>query len=121
MLSEDFILAGQTRRDYDDWYREEIVNNEMYKTLFFSYKGQLYQFEPYSYYCNNETIETVSAKLESYVFTKKKKIREYERITISEPIIFDSFKDAIDNSKMDDNKTFKEIWDDPESEYLDFT
>lgn len=38
----------------------------------------------------------------------------------SEIQCFDSFKDAVDNAKMDDGKTLKEIWDDPESEYIDF-
>lgn len=49
MLSTDFAYAWEEKRPWDEWYEEEIVNNEMYKTLFFRYKDKNYQFEPASY------------------------------------------------------------------------
>lgn len=119
MLSEDFALCTQDRMPWEMWYQEEIVENDMYKTLFFSYKGILYQFEPTCHPNIGRNYNGHIAKAESYIF--------FEYINFNKPteqcinlVCYDSFKDAIDNAKMEDGKTFKEIWDDPDGEVIDF-
>lgn len=118
MLSEDFALVGELRRNWNDWYKEEIVNNEMYKTLFFKYKDCLFQFEPIGY-DNGKYFFNVEIKDTSYIFEKIKGERGNYEVD-GTPICFDSFKDAIDKAEIVNGKTFKDIWDDPDSEYIDF-
>ena len=118
MLSTDFAYAWKKERPWEDFYREEVVHQEMYKTLFFSYKGQMYQFEPIGY---KEGKEINGKKIipDSYIFFKVG--GEYQNYyPMSSPILYDSFKDAVDNARMDDGKTLKDIWYDPQSEYIDF-
>lgn len=119
MLSEDFALAGELKRKWEDWYKDEIVNNELFKTLFFKYKGQLYQFEPIGYDVGKKA-QNKTIKDTSYIFERIKEslLGGYE--VEGSPICFDSFKDAIDKAIIFEDKTFKDIWDDPESEYIDF-
>ena len=120
MLSTDFAYAWEEQRPWEEFYKEEIVNNEMYKTLFFSYKEQMYQFDPavYSGYRIGDNISGKAVLQGSYLFYKVKgRHPDYE---LSSPVLYDSFQDAVDNAKMDDGKTLKDIWYDPESEYIDF-
>lgn len=118
MISEDFALYDNPRREWNDFYIGEIVNNEMFKTLFFRYKNKMYQFQSIAYK-NGEMIDGVLIGPESYMFFEIK--GEYQNWDIaSKPIYFKSFKEAVDNAKMEDGKTFKEIWDEPDSEVLDF-
>ena len=120
MISEDFIYAGQTRRDWDDWYNEEVVNREQYKTLFYRYKHKYYQFEPIGFK-EGELFNGKKIVPDSYIFLSFS-IYNYSSYhkAFKKAICFDSLKDAIDNARMDDGKSFKEIWDDPEGELLDF-
>ena len=121
MLSTDFEYAWEKERPWEDFYREEVVHQEMYKTLFFSYKGQMYQFDPaaYSDFKVGNKINGKTVTEESYLFYKVKGERgDYEIASL--PILYDSFKDAVDNARMDDGKTLKDIWYDPQSEYIDF-
>lgn len=119
MLSTDFAYRWEEKRPWDEWYEEEIVNNEMYKTLYILYKGQQYQYQATGYR-HGEIINGKLIKEESYMFFKLRGKRgEWE--LDSEIQYFDSFKDAIDDAKLDDGKIFKEIWDDPDGEVLDFS
>ena len=121
MLSTDFAYAWEKERPWEEFYDEEIVHNEMFKTFFFSYKGQLYQFDPASYsgYKPGEMISGKSVVPGSYLFYRLKgTYPDYEMD--SSPILYGSFKDAVDHAKMDDGKTLKDIWYDPDSEYIDF-
>lgn len=118
MLSEDFAYAWEEKRPWEAFYQEEIVNNEMYKTLFFRYKDQKYQFQSAGY-LRGQTINGKAIKLESYMFFHIAGDRDTWH-EVGERLYFDSFKEAVDNARMDDGKSLKEIWDDPESEYLDF-
>lgn len=118
MLSEDFALVGANERKWEDWYDEEIVHREMYKTLFYSYKGRMYQFQPVGWDEGN-VIGGKVIKQDSYLFVRIKG-EEHKWEYDGEPEIYDSFKDAVDNAKMDDGKTLKEIWYDSESFYKDF-
>lgn len=118
MLSENFALAGMTKREWNDWYDEEIVNNEMFKTLFFSYHGRLFQFEPIGYEAG-EAIGGKEIKKDSYIFLEKER-KGHDYHDISAPLCFDSFKDAVDQAEIEPGKTLKNIWDDPDSEYIDF-
>lgn len=84
-------------------------------------KGQMYQFDPaiYSGFKVGDKIDGKTVTDESYFFYKVKGERgDYE--IASSPILYDSFKDAVDNARMDDGKTLKDIWYDPQSEYIDF-
>ena len=119
MLSEDFALAGTTKMPWEQWYNEEIVNNEMYKTLFFKYKDTMYQFEPINSEDKGKILNGKLMTEESYMFFKIGGTFP-NNCVFFEPTYYATFKDAIDNAKLDDGKTFKEIWDDTESEYLDF-
>lgn len=118
MLCEDFALNGHQKRPWEDWYEEEIVNNEMFKTLFFSYKGRLFQFEPIGYDAG-KSINGRVIKEDSYIFVEKKNYGRFYR-DVSTPICFDSFKEAIDIAQIEPGKTLKDIWEDPESESIDF-
>ena len=70
MLSEDFALAGTTKMPWEQWYNEEIVNNEMYKTLFFKYKDTMYQFEPINSEDKGKILNGKLMTEESYMFLK---------------------------------------------------
>jgi hypothetical protein len=118
MLSEDFALSGYQKRQWKDWYEEEIVNNEMFKTLFFSYKGRFFQFEPIGY-ALGKSINGREIKDDSYIFVEKKSDGHSYR-DVSTPMCFDTFKEAVDTVQIEPGKTLKDIWDDPESEYIDF-
>ena len=118
MLSEDFAYAWEERRPWEEFYKEEIVNNEMYKTLFFKYKDRFYQFEPTGFK-RGETFNGKEIKLESYLFLSFTSKDGYLK-AFYDATCYDSFKDAVDNARMDGGKTLKEIWDDPAAEYLDF-
>ena len=121
MLSDDFNYYGSDREggliSFDKWYQENIAHNEFYPTFFFSYKSHLYQFD---YYGNNRKkwmkVFGDKIKMDSYTFSELDKEGKY----IGKISCYDSFKDAVDQARMFDGKTLREIWDSPEAEMIDF-
>lgn len=121
MLSEDFALNGTDRREWDDWYEQEVVHREQYKTLFVFYKGTYFQYQPIGYK-EGEAINGRKIKPDSYIFFKFRiNDSTHFKEALKNATCYDTLKDAIDNSKIENEKTLKDIWNDPESEYLDFS
>ncbi len=118
MLSDDFAYVWEKERKWEDWYYEEIVNNEMYKTLVIIYKGRFYQYEPVGGQ-KNEHYKGRPIRDDSYIFfsfpNMEKCVEGYDNA-----VCYDSFKQAVDEAEIVPGKTLKDIWYDPESEYWDF-
>ena len=124
MLSEDFALVGTDRMTWDEFYRDYVINYKdpyfIDRTFYFRYKGREYQFD----------LAIYEGFKGSY---KGKKLTKYAYVFINfgpnnilyegldDAICYDNFKEAVDNAKMEDGKTLKEILDDPDSEVIDFT
>ena len=126
MLSEDFALVGTDRMTWEEFYNDNVANYDdqyfIYRTFYFRYKGREYQFEGISAesnkgnYFNGKLI-----KKYSYIFITFGVENGYEGYLVGRKnAIYDNFKEAVDNAKMEDGKTLKEIWDDPDSEVIDF-
>jgi len=116
MLSTDFASIYEKERSWDDWYSEEVVHTDFAPTIFFSYKGQMYQFE-HAGGLAGEVWDGKKVLVDSYVFTRVRGV--YGNYEWYGPLtLFDSLKEAIDYARMDDGKTFKEIWRDPDSELI---
>lgn len=120
MLSEDFALVGTEKRLWNDWYKEEIINREQYKTLFFKYKDVYFQFQPIGY----REGENWNGKIvlpDSYVFFSFEIYdKEHYSQSFNKSVCYNSLKEAIDHAIIYKKMTLKDIWDDPNSEYLDF-
>ena len=128
MLSEDFALVGTDRMTWEEFYNDNVANYDdqyfIYRTFYFRYKGREYQFEGISAesnkgnYFNGKLI-----KKYSYIFITFGVENGYEGYLVGRKnaICYDNFKEAVDNAKMEDGKTLKEIWDDPDSEVLAFS
>ena len=133
MLSEDFALVGTDRMTWDEFYKDNVANYDdqyfIYRTFYFKYKGREYQFERVCYddinavdsngskYFNGKLITD-----QSYIFIIFGQENGYSGYMAGRKvaICYDNFKEAVDNAKMTDGKTLKEIWDDPDSEVIDF-
>ena len=127
MLSEDFALVGTDRMTWDEFYKEYVITyNDPYfidRTFYFRYKGREYQFEFVGE--RDEEHKRFNGKLlieYSYIFITFGVENGYEGYLVGRKnaICYDNFKEAVDNARMEDGKTLKEIWNDPDSEVIDF-
>ena len=120
MLSDDFAYAWQTRREWDDFYDQEIVNPEiMYKTLFFTYKGRYYQYEPVGQK-KGQVLNGKLVKYDSYIFISADSWDEFNA-AYAHAQCYDNFKDAVDHAEIVPGKKLKDLWDDPDTELLAFS
>ncbi len=118
MLSDDFAYVWEKERKWEDWYDEEIVHNEMYKTLVIIYKGRFYQYGG----IGNRKGQYFNGKLvlpESYIFFSFPSMDRCVECS-KKAVCYDSFKQAVDEAEIVPGKTLKDIWYDPEGEYWDF-
>ena len=119
MLSDDFAYAWQTRREWDDFYDQEVVHCDMYKTLFFTYKGRYYQFESVGY-LRGKIAYGRMIQPHSYIFISADSWDEFNA-AYAHAQCYDNFKDAVDHAEIVPGKKLKDLWDDPDVDLLDFT
>ncbi len=119
MLSDDFAFVWEKERKWEDWYYEEIVNREMYKTLLISYEGRYYQYEPIGYKAG-EMFNGKKVVEDSYLFLSFDDRENGHSDAFFKATCYDSFKQAVDEAEIVPGKTLKDIWYDPDGEYIDF-
>ncbi len=90
----------------------------MYKTLVIIYKGRFYQYEPIGYR-KGQLYKEKLVLPESYIFFSFPSRYEYSQ-GYEIAVCYDSFKQAVDEAEIVPGKTLKDIWYDPDGEYIDF-
>lgn len=111
-----FYIGYHEKLNWDEFY-QFVCENKPEKSLSFVYKGVLYNIRPVDKHDVGKKRKINVAKLGYYDFYRFT-VLTIKKTEISEIECYASFKEAIDNAKMEDGKTFKEIFDGPNIKYV---
>ena len=104
---------------WSEFYNQEVIPNRNHKCLYFSYKGSLHEFEWFGYFSGIHWFaEEVNVFDGTYIYYDV--ILKYGKRFETIYYLYNTFKEAVDKQVIADNKTLKDIWDDPEFEILSF-
>ena len=117
-MEEVLTLAETFRMEWEEFYKEEIVNNVFYKTFYFSYGNRYFQFEPLGRFAGKRW-DGYLIKDETYVFSEVLNLSK-DKFACTRYTFYDSFKDAVDNQVIIDGKKLKDLWYDIKAQYIDF-